>query len=601
VLGIGVIVALVLLALGVPIFAVFLLLAGFGGLDSARGFSEDFGGGVQNLFSLGTSAITAPILSTIPLFILAGFIMAESRTADRTVRVAQAALGWLPGGLGICTIMACAVFTTFTGASGVTIVALGGLLMPSLLKQHYPERFSLGLLAGTGSVGLLFPPAVPLFVYGTIYGVVAQSRAAAQAGEMQLIDFATDRFVFAGIVPGLVLVTMLSLYVVGVAIVRRVPRQRFSIAELGRSLLVASLELVIPGLIIGGLLVGMLIPQLASLCVLYVLVLEVLVYRDLPLAKLWKVVRASMALSGAIFAIVLCAQVFTNYLIIAEIPQRIVEFIEAHFSEKWTFLLALNVMLLVVGMVMDIFSAIVVVVPLIAPAAIRMGIDPFHLGVIFLLNLEVGYLHPPVGLNLFITSFTFKKPILEVTIAALPPLLIMIAALMVVTYVPSLTVVPEKERRGTAVELARRVHVAYQEVGAVKELTLPGGKAMKVSECAALTDPTDKEDCTGLFIDVTKCRNEAGGKVGSECEKKVIADFVRLSSDDDEQEDDEKWDLDDKGGGGADKAGPGKGEKGGAGADKAGSAKDEADDEAGPEPGAGTSGSARGKSGGKPK
>jgi len=473
--------------------------------------------------------------------------------------VAQAALGWLPGGLGICTILACAVFTTFTGASGVTIVALGGLLMPSLLKEGYPERFSLGLLAGTGSVGLLFPPAVPLFVYGTIYGVVAQSRAATESGEMRLIEFSTDRFVFAGILPGLVLVGMLSLYVVFVAVKRGVPRQRFSFSALVSAGLVALPELLIPAFIIIGLVSGLQIPQLASLCVLYVLLLEMVVYRDLAPAKLWKVVRASMALSGAIFAIVLCAQAFTNYLVTAEVPQHIVEFIEAHFSSKWTFLLALNIMLLIVGMVMDIFSAIVVVVPLIAPAAIRMGIDPFHLGVIFLLNLEVGYLHPPVGLNLFITSFTFKKPILEVTVAALPPLFIMIAALMVVTYVPALTVVPEKERRGSATELARRVHVKYQELGAVKELALPDGKVMKVSECEAMTDATLKEDCKGLFIDVTQCRDQAGGRVGSECETKAIAEYVARSANDDaaadgawlEEEDSEGDDGEDEPGAGS--------------------------------------------------
>jgi hypothetical protein len=191
--------------------------------------------------------------------------------------------------------------------------------------------------------------------------------------------------------------------------------------------------------------------------------------------------------------------------------------------------------------VMDIFSAIVVVVPLIAPAAIRMGIDPFHLGVIFLLNLEVGYLHPPVGLNLFITSFTFKKPILEVTIAALPPLFIMIAALMIVTYVPSLTVYPEKQRRGSVTEMARQVHVEYQKAGAVKELALPDGKLMKASDCAAMTDATLKEDCNGLFIDVTECRSKAGGQAGSDCEKKAIAEYLERNRDD--AEDDEDWDA----------------------------------------------------------
>ena len=537
-LTIGIIVGLVLLVLGVPIFAVFLLLLGFGVMDSPRAFTDEFGGGIQSLFALGTGPVHAPILSTIPLFILTGFLMAESRTADRVVRVAQAALGWLPGGLAVCTIFTCAIFTTFTGASGVTIVALGGLLMPSLLKQKYPERFSLGLLAGTGSVGLLFPPAVPLFVYGTIYGLAAQSMAATQAGELKRVDFSTDRFALSGIVPGLVLIGMLSIYVIAVAIKNKVPRQRFDIAELGRAFVIALPEIVIPFLVILGLAKGLLLPQLASMCVLYVLVIETLLYRDLKLGKFWKVIGASMALAGAIFAIILCAQAFTNLLVTAQVPQKIVEFISEHFEAKWSFLLALNVMLLIVGMVMDIFSAIVVVVPLIAPAAIKMGIDPFHLGVIFLLNLEVGYLHPPVGLNLFITSFTFKKPILEVTIAAIPYLLIMIVALLVVTYVPSLTVVPPAERRGRISEMQRQVHVAYQELSAVQEIALPDGKTMKLADCDK--DPAQREDCKGLFLDITDCRRTAAGKADSECEKKVIADYMQAVKDAADVED---WDT----------------------------------------------------------
>jgi C4-dicarboxylate transporter, DctM subunit len=542
-LTVGILVGLVLLVLGVPIFTVFLLLLGFGAMDSSRAFGEEFGGGIQSLFALGTGPIHAPILSTIPLFILTGFLMAESRTADRVVRLAQAAFGWLPGGLGVCTIFTCAVFTTFTGASGVTIVALGGLLMPSLLKQKYPERFSLGLLAGTGSVGLLFPPAVPLFVYGTIYGLAAQSMAATQAGELKLVDFSTDRFALSGIVPGLVLVGMLSIYVIAVAIKNKVPRQKFDAAELGRAFAAAFLEIIIPILVIGGLILGLLLPQLASMCVVYVLLIETVVYRDIKLSTFWKVIGAAMALSGAIFAIVLCAQAFTNLLVTARVPQEIVKFITAHFEAKWSFLLALNVMLLIVGMVMDIFSAIVVVVPLIAPAAIKMGIDPFHLGVIFLLNLEVGYLHPPVGLNLFITSFTFRKPILEVTIAALPYLLIMIVALMVITYVPSLTVVPEKERRGLVSEMQRRVHNAYQELSAVQEVALPDGKTMKLADCDKMEDPTQKEECKGLFLDITDCRRTAAGKADSECEKKAIADYEAALK---EAADAENWDLEDK-------------------------------------------------------
>ena len=539
-LTIGILVALVLLVLGVPIFACFLLLLGFGAMDSTRAFAFEFGGGIQSMFALGTGPIHAPILSTIPLFILTGFLMAESKTADRVVRVAQAALGWMPGGLAVCTIFTCAVFTTFTGASGVTIVALGGLLMPSLLKQKYPERFSLGLLAGTGSVGLLFPPAVPLFVYGTIYGLAAQSMAATQAGELKLVDFSTDRFALSGIVPGLVLIGMLSIYVVAVAIKNKVPRQKFDAAELGRAFVVALPEIVIPFLVIIGLVKGLLLPQLASMCVLYVLLIEAVLYRDLKLGKFWKVIGAAMALAGAIFAIILCAQAFTNLLVTARVPQEIVKFISAHFEAKWSFLLALNVMLLIVGMVMDIFSAIVVVVPLIAPAAIKMGIDPFHLGVIFLLNLEVGYLHPPVGLNLFITSFTFKKPILEVTIAALPYLLLMIIALLVITYVPSLTVVPPAERRGRVAEMQRQVHGAVQELTAVQEVALPDGKTMKLAECDKMSDASQKEECKNLFLDITDCRKTAAGKADSECEKKAIADYLQTVK---EAADVEDWDT----------------------------------------------------------
>jgi hypothetical protein len=312
---------------------------------------------------------------------------------------------------------------------------------------------------------------------------------------------------------------------------------------LGRAFIAAFLEIIIPGLVIGGLLMGLLLPQLASMCVLYVLIIETLVYRDLKLSSFWKVIGAAMALAGAIFAIVLCAQAFTNLLVTARVPQEIVKFISAHFEAKWSFLLALNVMLLIVGMVMDIFSAIVVVVPLIAPAAIKMGIDPFHLGVIFLLNLEVGYLHPPVGLNLFITSFTFKKPILEVTIAALPYLLLMIIALGVITYVPSLTVVPPAERRGRVAEMQRQVHNAVQELSAVQEVALPDGKTMKLAECDKMSDASQKEECKNLFLDVTDCRKTAAGKADSECEKKAIADYLQTVK---EAADVEDWDTEDK-------------------------------------------------------
>src|SRR5690606_22945172 len=333
-----------------PIFAVFLAVAAYGATVTSRVGFEDFSAQMQDVVALGTGE-PATILSTIPLFIFAGFLMAESKTADRVVRAAQAGLGWLPGGLAVVTIFACAIFTTFTGASGVTIVALGGLLMPSLLKERYPERFSLGLVAGTGSVGLLFPPAVPLFVYGTVYGFTMQAMAATEsAGDMKLIDFSTDRFIFAGIVPGLVLLGVLMIFAIVVAVKRKVPRHPFAAAEFARAVAVALPELIIPFGIILLIINGVKIPEAAALTVVYVLVIESLVYRDLSLRSMWRLIRDSMALVGAIFIIIFSAQAFTGFLVTAEVPQKLVGWIVETFDSKWSFLIGLNVLLLVVGM-----------------------------------------------------------------------------------------------------------------------------------------------------------------------------------------------------------------------------------------------------------
>jgi C4-dicarboxylate transporter, DctM subunit len=540
--------AFLLLALGAPIFSVFLSVAAWGATVTARGnFWEDFGGQMQDISKLGTGE-PATVLSTIPLFIFAGYLMAESKTADRMLQVSRAWLGWLPGGLAVVTVFACAIFTTFTGASGVTIVALGGLLMPSLLKEKYPERFSLGLVAGTGSVGLLFPPALPLFVYGTVYGIVDQLLR--QGGTTMTTEpFSTDRFILAGVVPGLVLLGILCVYSVATAVKHKVPRHPFDVRALWKPLLVAFPELAIPFLIIGALINGVGIPEVASLCVVYVFLLETLVYKDLKLRSLWKVIGESMALVGAIFIIIFAAQAFTNFLITAEVPTRLVGWIRENFESKWSFLLGLNVLLLIVGMLMDIFSAIVVVVPLIAPAAAAMGIDPYHLGVIFLLNLEIGYLTPPVGLNLFITGFNFRKPILDVVRASLPFLACMIVALGLITYIPSLTVVPPKERRGRVSTLAADVRKSFQEVGSVSEVALADGKTVKRSECDAIADPVEKASCSGFFIDVTRCRAEAKGQLGSECEKKVIEEYLKSKS----EAEDDSWDTEEVDAGPGDK------------------------------------------------
>jgi len=559
-MGVAILIGLIaVLFLGAPIFAVMLGFTALGDSALGRGFAEQFAGNLVKMLGDATGE-KASVLSTVPLFIFMGYVMAESRTADRVVRAAQAGLGWLPGGLAIVTIFACALFTTFTGASGVTIVALGSLIMPSLLKERYSERFALGLVAGTGSVGLLFPPAVPLFVFGTVYGAAETLTKASRGGELIASGaFSTEKFLFAGIVPGLVLLAVLSVFAMVVAIRQGVPRHPFDARELVARTRHALPELVIPFFIILGLAKGMQIPEVASLAVVYVLFVEMVIYRDITPRDLWKITVESMALVGAIFIIILCASALTDYFVNADIPHKLVAWMKSQVSSKWAFLLILNLVLLVVGMMMEIFSAIVVVVPLITPLAIEYGIDPYHLGVVFLLNLELGYITPPVGLNLFITSFKFQRPIVDVTRATLPFLSCMLISLILVTYIPALTVVPE-ERNGSLVAASLRVKEEVKRSGAVQEVALPDGTVKRLSECAALQDSLSKLDCEGLFTAVTKCRKEAGGATGSECETEVIRDYVELNADEDEDEEadgDADEDEDEEADGDADAKAPG--------------------------------------------
>lgn len=510
---------------GAPLFVVMLGGAALGALSIGRDFTKDFDGFVATMFGTGTGD-QATVLSTIPLFIYAGYLLAESRTADRLVRFANAILGWMPGGLAIVTISTCALFTVFTGASGVTIIALGGLLLPAMIKQGYPERFSLGLIAGTGSVGLLFPPALPLFIYGTVYGLT----------KLDPENWDTRRFMLAGIVPGLVLISMLSAVAIVVALIRKLPRQQFDVSELGKSFLSALPELGIPFAVIALIAKGFGLYEVAALTVTYVVLLEVVITKQLPRRALWTLSRESLALIGAIFMIILASTAFTNYIVTEQVPEQLIRWTQSHVHSKIVFLLAINLILLIVGTMMDIFSAIVVVLPLIAPIAKVYGVDPYHLGIIFLLNLEVGYLHPPVGINLFITSVKFQKPIVEVMWATIPFLLTMLVALMVITYVPALTVVPEGERRGTIGNLTTMVHESADTVRSVQEVKLvdAAGQPLlgadgaqlvrKLTDCEKLGE-SEIDKCKSLFFDVSDC-----GKQPSEaregCEHKAIAAWV---------------------------------------------------------------------------
>lgn len=514
---------------GAPLFTIMLGATALGAFFSQRGFEIGFDGAINKLF--GTSGRDEmEVLSTIPLFIYAGYILAEAKTADRLVRFANALLGWMPGGLAIVTILTCALFTVFTGASGVTIIALGGVLMPALVRNGYPERFSMGLIAGTGSVGLLFPPALPLFIYGTVYGLV-QSEEEKRAGIWD-----TGRFLFAGIGPGLVLIAMLSAVAVTVAIIKKLPRQKFVVGELGRSFLAAVPELFIPFGVIMALVTGTFdLPEIAALTVVYVVILEVAVFRTIGAKQLWGISYEAMAMIGAIFLIILASTALTDFIVNAEVPKKLVAWTQSHVESKIAFLLAINVILLIVGTVMDIFSAIVVVVPLIAPISRAYGIDPYHLGVIFLLNLEVGYLHPPVGLNLFLTSVKFQRPITEVMWATIPFLITMIIALLVITYVPQITAasVPAPERTGPVSTLVAIVETGMEEskvaekdiklVDASGKLLLDRkGKPVErhFIDCAKIADESTKGACQQLFFDVTTCKTD---KDAVTCRNKAIA------------------------------------------------------------------------------
>ncbi|MEO7736080.1 MAG: TRAP transporter large permease [Kofleriaceae bacterium] len=529
---------------GAPLFTIMLGATVLGATSGVINlpFGKEFDGNIAMIQHVGLGD-QVETMSTIPLFIYAGYLLAESGTADRLVRFANALLGWVPGGLAIVTIGTCALFTVFTGASGVTIIALGGVLMPALVRQGYPEKFSMGLIAGTGSVGLLFPPALPLFIYGTVYGLSSSK-------EMQSI-WDTRRFLFAGIVPGMVLVGMLSAVAVAVAIKKRLPRQKFSGKELGKSFLLAVPELLIPfGVIIGLVVFGFGLPEIAALTVVYTVALELGVSRLIPswgkpLAPrvLWTTSREAIAMVGAIFIIIFASTALTDFMVNAEVPRKIVAWTQAHVESRIVFLLAINVILLVVGTVMDIFSAIVVVLPLIAPIAEKYGVDPYHLGVIFLLNLEVGYLHPPVGLNLFITSVKFQRPITEVMWATIPFLITMIVALVTITYVPVLTEISasmspyDPARSGRAQDLATMVHVAVEERNVVREITLvdaagsllhdAAGKPVvkRIDDCNAIKEEIARGGCQQVFFDVKACRGKPPADEAV-CTHKAIAHWV---------------------------------------------------------------------------
>lgn len=373
--------------------------------------------------------VDTPMLMALPLFTFAGYLLGESRTSERLVRLTQAAFGWMPGGLPIVAFLTCAFLTAFTGASGVTIVALGALLYPALRMAHYPERFSLGLVTSSGALGLLLPPSLPLI----LYAVIAQQLPDGSGVTIQ------DVFK-GGLLPSLLILLALSAY--GMFVTRRhdVPLQKFSRDELRRAAWAAKWELPLPVFVLVGIYGGFFaVSEAAAVTALYVLLIQVFVYREIKLAHLPALMRESMVMVGGILLILAVAMAFTNWLIEAEVPTTLFEFIRNHIDSRLTFLLLLNIFLLVLGMMLDIFSALVIMVPLLLPVAAGYGIHPVHLGIIFLANMEIGYCTPPVGMNLFVASYRFKRSILELAWASLPFMLVLFAVVLLITYVPWFT------------------------------------------------------------------------------------------------------------------------------------------------------------------
>jgi C4-dicarboxylate transporter DctM subunit len=403
----------ILALLGTPLFIVISALA----LISFQSVDIDISVVIIEMTRLAET----PMLVALPLFIFAGILLSESKAPGRILDVSNLLLGWMPGGLAVIALVVCAVFTAFTGASGVTIFALGGLLLPALLKDNYPERFSLGLLTSSGSLGLLFPPSLPLI----LYGVVAETRI--------------DHLFLAGIVPGFLILFLLAGYGITTGL-HRAPRKRLRQKSAGRVIKEAAWEIPLPLIIIIGIYGGYLVPgEAAAVIALYVLIVEVFIHRDIALSALPALMARSMMLFGGILIILAASMASTNYLIDQDIPTRLFEFIKTYIDNKFTFLLVLNVFLLVVGAMLDMFSALVLVVPLILPIAAGYEINPIHLGIIFLTNLQIGYCTPPVGLNLFLASYRFKKPIITLYRATLPFLGLLLAALLVITYIPWLS------------------------------------------------------------------------------------------------------------------------------------------------------------------
>jgi tripartite ATP-independent transporter DctM subunit len=407
--------------LGAPLFAIILAVAIIGfyslGIDLSVIAIE--------LYRISET----PVLLALPLFTFAGYMLSESRTSERLVRLSRVFLGWMPGGLAVVSFSACATFTAFTGASGVTIVALGALLYPALIQDGYSENFSMGLVTTSGSLGLLFPPSLPLI----LYGIIAQQMTEGQS-------VSVESLFWAGLLPGLLMIAMLSAWSLWNNRELRSTTTFFKPMEAFHAVKAAIWEIPLPIFILGGVYGGYFaVSEAAAVTALYVTIIEIFVYREISLKKLLSIMRESMVMVGGILLILGISLASTNYLVDAGIPTKVFNWVQYHIADQLTFLILLNLCLLLLGAILDIFSAIVIMVPLILPVATSYGVHPVHLGIIFLANMQIGYFTPPVGMNLFIASYRFKKSIITLYKSTIPFMMILLLALLIITYWPQLS------------------------------------------------------------------------------------------------------------------------------------------------------------------
>ena len=366
--------------------------------------------------------VVSPHLATIPLFTLAGYFLAESKASDRLVNVFKALFGWLPGGTPVIVLLICGFFTALTGGSGVTILALGGLLFPMLIKDGYKKKFSLGLITASGSIGLLFPPSLPLILYGVTAGISIKS------------------IFIAGIFPGIFLIIVLSLWTVYSGELDKVEIKKFNLNDSIKACWETKWELLIPFIVLYGIFGGHAkLVETAAFTVVYIFVIETFIYKDINKKDIINIIVSCATLVGGVLIIIGAAMGLTSYMVDAQIPMKILSVMKEMVSSKYVFLILLNIFLLIIGCLMDIFSAIIIVVPLIAPLGLHYGVDPIHLAIIFIANLELGYLTPPVGMNLFLSAYRFDEKMPEIYKSTFPFFIVLLVAVLFITYFPKLT------------------------------------------------------------------------------------------------------------------------------------------------------------------